>query len=213
MDLARVAGSPRAPPRPATRPSARARRRRPARRPRRGHPTPTGRLPGPGVARASGRLHQADRHACGRKGRLDSGDRMDVAVEDRSREHCVRPALDDRSGHVLRRPRASRRDDRHIDPRLTARSRARSNPERVPSRSMEVSRISPAPSSTTRSAQATASRPVGSRPPRTTTSQRRVADRRGARLGAGPRPAATDRPRVDRGDDALAAEACGHSGG
>ena len=46
-----------------------------------------------------------------------------------------------------------------------------SKPERVPSRSIEVTSSSPAPRSTARSAQATASRPVASRPPLTTTSQ------------------------------------------
>ena len=47
----------------------------------------------------------------------------------------------------------------------TARVRARSKPTRVPSRSMLVSRISPAPSEAMRRAQATASRPVLRLPP------------------------------------------------
>ena len=46
-----------------------------------------------------------------------------------------------------------------------------SKPDRVPSRSIEVTSSSPAPSSTARSAQSTASSPVASRPPLTTTSQ------------------------------------------
>ena len=62
---------------------------------------------------------------------------------------------------------------------VTARSSARSKPPWVPSRSIEVSSTSPAPSSTARSIQARPSRPVGSRPPCTTTSQ--VPGRLGAR--------------------------------
>ena len=46
----------------------------------------------------------------------------------------------------------------------TVRVSARSKPSRVPSRSMLVSRISPAPSRAMRSHQATASIPVGRRP-------------------------------------------------
>ena len=53
-----------------------------------------------------------------------------------------------------------------------ARVNARSYPARWPSVSMLVSRISPAPSSTTRRAHLTASRPVGVRPPWVETSQR-----------------------------------------
>ena len=48
----------------------------------------------------------------------------------------------------------------------TARFSATSKPSLVPSRSMLVSRISPAPHSAPSRAQATASRPVGVRPPR-----------------------------------------------
>src|SRR5438876_730064 len=47
---------------------------------------------------------------------------------------------------------------------------SRSKPSRVPSRSIDVSRISPAPCSTPRRAHSTASRPVGVRPPSITTS-------------------------------------------
>ena len=47
----------------------------------------------------------------------------------------------------------------------TARVSARSKPAFVPSASMEVSRISPAPRATARLAQATASMPVGRLPP------------------------------------------------
>ena len=53
----------------------------------------------------------------------------------------------------------------------TARSIARSKPPVVPSASMELSRISPAPSSAPRWAQATASIPVPVRPPCVVTSQ------------------------------------------
>src|SRR4030095_13233774 len=52
----------------------------------------------------------------------------------------------------------------------TARVSGTSKPSRVPSRSMLVRRISPAPRSAPSRAQATASRPVGVRPPRTYTS-------------------------------------------
>ena len=68
-----------------------------------------------------------------------------------------------------------------------------SKPEPVPSRSIEVTSSSPAPRSTTRSAQAIASRPVASRPPCTTTSQ-------AASVGRSPSP------RVDGDDDRLPAE-------
>ena len=47
----------------------------------------------------------------------------------------------------------------------TALVKATSNPARVPSRSIEVSNISPAPRDSIFRAQATASSPVGSRPP------------------------------------------------
>ena len=53
----------------------------------------------------------------------------------------------------------------------TARVSARSKPSFVPSRSMLVSRISPAPRSAPSRAQATASLPVGVRPPCTKTSK------------------------------------------
>ena len=56
--------------------------------------------------------------------------------------------------------------------RATARVSSRSYPSRVPSRSMLVSMNSPAPSSAARAAHATASMPVGVRPPCTYTSQR-----------------------------------------
>jgi hypothetical protein len=55
--------------------------------------------------------------------------------------------------------------------RLTASSIGRSYPFLVPSASIDVRTISPAPSSSTRLAQATASSPVGTRPPLTWTSQ------------------------------------------
>src|SRR5450759_5066927 len=53
---------------------------------------------------------------------------------------------------------------------VIARSRGVSKPAPVPSRSIEVTRSSPAPATTARTAQASASRPVASRPPLTTTS-------------------------------------------
>ena len=46
-----------------------------------------------------------------------------------------------------------------------------SKPDLVPSRSIDVTSSSPAPSSTARTAQSTASRPAASRPPLTTTSK------------------------------------------
>ena len=54
----------------------------------------------------------------------------------------------------------------------TARSRSRSKPDLVPSRSMLVSRISPAPAAAMRCAQPTASIPVPRRPPWVKTSHR-----------------------------------------
>ena len=74
----------------------------------------------------------------------------------------------------------------------TARVSARSKPSRVPSRSMLVSRISPAPASAMRCAHSTASRPVALRPPWVKTSQPAA-----ALLG------------VDRDDDALGADDAG----
>src|SRR5882757_3190054 len=53
----------------------------------------------------------------------------------------------------------------------TARSIGRSNPARVPSASMELSRISPTPNSAPRAAHSTASIPVPRRPPWVVTSQ------------------------------------------
>ena len=53
----------------------------------------------------------------------------------------------------------------------TARVRARSKPSLVPSRSIDVSRISPAPSATARVAHSSASIPVGVRPPCRNTSK------------------------------------------
>ena len=76
----------------------------------------------------------------------------------------------------------------------TARVSSRSKPDFVPSRSIEVSRISPAPSDTTSCANATASRPVGLRPPCVKISQR------------GGSPSLGNAARVDRDDDALVAE-------
>src|SRR2546423_1076090 len=54
----------------------------------------------------------------------------------------------------------------------TARVSGMSKPSRVPSRSMLVSKISPAPASAMRAHHATASMPVGLRPPWVNTSQR-----------------------------------------
>ena len=66
-----------------------------------------------------------------------------------------------------RRSRSPGRRRRH-SPRGSA---SRSKPSRVPSRSIDVSRISPAPRTTTSSAHDTASRPVGIRPPCVKTSK------------------------------------------
>ena len=82
---------------------------------------------------------------------------------------------------------------------VIARSSAVSKPDPVPSRSIDVTRSSPAPRSTARSAQATASRPVGSRPPRDDD----LPGRRPVRIGR------HDGARVDRDDDGLAAEPAG----
>ena len=58
-----------------------------------------------------------------------------------------------------------------VTSRRTARIRSRSKPARVPSASMALSRISPAPSSQARLAQAIASRPADLRPPWVVTSK------------------------------------------
>ena len=138
----------------------------------------------------------SDRHARRGEGRLDRRDRVDVAMEDRGRQDGVGVALGERRHHVRGRAGAARGDDRHVDRgELTARSSARSKPRRVPSRSIDVSRTSPAPSSTARAIHSTASRPVGfpatlrPRPP--------------TRRAVGPSA------RIDGDDDALTAEATG----
>ena len=76
----------------------------------------------------------------------------------------------------LERAGAAAGDQRHADPARTPRISARSKPSRVPSASIEFSRISPAPSSAARRAHSTASMPVPCRPPWVVTSKpRRVA--------------------------------------
>ena len=123
---------------------------------------------------------------------LTSAMRVDPAMEDRGGEDRVGAAVADRGHEVGRAGGAARRDDRDTRPAtVIARSSAVSNPAPVPSRSIEVTSSSPAPRSTARSAQATASSPVASRPPLTTTSQRVLG---------------TVAPRVDGDDDGLAAE-------
>ena len=83
----------------------------------------------------------------------------------------------------------------------TARVSSRSNPSRVPSRSIEVSRISPAPRSAHRSAHVRASRPVGGPPA--------VGEDLPAPASAGVRPGAAG---VDGHHHALAAELVGQLG-
>src|SRR6202042_2774406 len=70
----------------------------------------------------------------------------------------------------------------------TASISSRSNPPRVPSASIEFSRISPAPSSAARRAQSTASRPVPRRPPCVVTSNPLFPPT----AASGPRRASTD---------------------
>ena len=81
-------------------------------------------------------------------------------------------AFDDPVCEVVQGTDPTRSDDRDRDRAQTAPVNARSNPSRVPSRSMLVSRISPAPSSAMHPHQATASSPVARRPPWVNTSQR-----------------------------------------
>jgi hypothetical protein len=85
--------------------------------------------------------------------RLDVGDGVDPAVEDRGGEDRVGAAVADRGHEVVRAGGAARGDDRHPTRDVIARSSSVSKPEPVPSRSIEVTRSSPAPRSTTRSAQ------------------------------------------------------------
>ena len=122
------------------------------------------------------------------------GQRGALEVEDRGREHAVRAGLE-RLGQVLQLP-APPDAITGIETAAAARGAAADrSPSPVPSRSMDVSRISPAPSDSSRRIHATASSAVSSRPPLTITASRPFI--------------ALD---VDRRDDALAPEAVGQAG-
>ena len=93
-------------------------------------------------------------------------------MEDAGGQGGVGPALDQGGPEVLRAGRAPPEATTGIvTASLTARVIGRSYPFLVPSASMLVRTISPAPSRSTSRAQATASRPVGTRPPLMWTSQ------------------------------------------
>ena len=115
-------------------------------------------------------------------------------MEDRGRQDGIGAAVADGRHEVGRSGSAARRDDRDLDALRDGAQEVGVEPSPVPSRSMDVTSSSPAPRSTARSAQATTSSPVASRPPLTTTSQAAVGSRR---CGAA---------RIDGDDDRLAPE-------
>jgi hypothetical protein len=86
-------------------------------------------------------------------------------VEDAGRQHRIGAAGLDAIGQVVQVPTPPEAITGTSTASLTARVSARSKPDLVPSRSMLVSRISPAPRAPSRRAQVTASRPVFLRPP------------------------------------------------
>jgi hypothetical protein len=88
-----------------------------------------------------------------------------AVVEDRRGEHRVGAAFLDAVDEVGSEPTPPEAITGRPPRRTTARVSRRSKPVRAPSRSMLVSRISPAPSATTSSAHSTASMPVAVRPP------------------------------------------------
>ena len=134
----------------------------------------------------------------GGHGGLGLADGVLAEVEDRRGQHRVgvrRRARRRPGGRACRRRRE--RSPARRRRRTTAAVSSRSKPSRVPSRSIDVSRISPAPRSTASTAHATASSRVGVRPPWVVTSQ---PDRAVAGAAAG----------VDGHDHALRAELGGH---
>ena len=70
-----------------------------------------------GARHAAGRRRRPDGQAGGGHRRLDGGDRVDPAVEDRRREDRVGAAVTDRRHEVRRPGGAARRDDRDRRPR------------------------------------------------------------------------------------------------
>ena len=215
VDLARCRASRPAPRRPASRPSAPGRRRRPGRRPPRGLRRPSGPWPGSSAAvevdgARAGRarlmpdtsavpLTGPDGQPGGRHHGLDLGDRDLAAVEDPGREHRVGAAVADRlrrsrSGPAAPPEAMTGTRTRDGDRRAAA---SVSKPDLVPSRSIEVTSSSPAPSSTART------RPV----------DRVEADRLAAALDHDLEPGRDSRgvrrrdpARVDRHDDGLRPE-------
>jgi len=108
---------------------------------------------------------QAHRDTPRRHHRLGLGHRVVAVVEDAGGQHGIRPALLHAVGQVVQAADAARGDTGTGTPSATARVSSRSKPMRVPSRSMLVSRISPAPISAIWRAQATASMCMFLRPP------------------------------------------------
>ena len=116
------------------------------------------------------RLEGSDRtHGDAGRGhqRLGLGDRVLAEVEDRGRQHGVGAALDARRRPGARACRRRRwRSPGRRRASATARVSSRSKPSRVPSRSIDVSRISPAPSALGLARPTRPRRcPVGVRPP------------------------------------------------
>ena len=105
------------------------------------------------------------------KGVFHVTDRERAEVEHAGGQHRVGFSVADGRHKGLQRPAAARGNDRTETRRLISESSAVSKPSRVPSRSWEVTRSSPAPRRTASWAHATASMPASSRPPRTSTVQ------------------------------------------
>ena len=101
---------------------------------------------------------------------LDVADAQGAEVEDGRRQHGVGAGVDGRR-EVLDRPAPPLAMTGMLTSRRTARISSRSKPSVVPSASIALSRISPAPSSAARTAHSIASRPALLRPPWVVTSK------------------------------------------
>ena len=113
----------------------------------------------------SSRSGRSDGDASGCHQRLGLGDGVLAEVEDRRRQHGIGAALEDALDEVVERADAAAGDHRHADGVDDRARQLEVEALPVPSRSIDVSRISPAPRLVASAAHAMASMPVGVRPP------------------------------------------------
>ena len=132
---------------------------------------------------------------------LHVGDAGIRVMEDGRRERGVRVAAREDVGEMLEAAGAAEAMTGMFTASATAAVSSQSKPARVPSRSIDVSRISPAPRASASRAHSTASRAASAVPLRTNTAKRPL------ELPAG-RPSL----RIDRDDDRLAAVPAGERG-